>query len=593
MKNLDNHSDHLAFNQIIKSKNCTLMKNLFNYRNSAQSCGRSAAILLLLVALLTTLTDHSLAQVGTGSNWNNDYLDLDNDDTYAGGPLRVGMLTSINGKVWSGIAQVNADYTNNNPTPAAGKFAGLLIDSDRSSTRKWDVWIRGKDVKMDANNIRFKNTGTDGLIWSNDSWYYAYSRIFDDGNLKIQTDDNFYIQDVDLNGNNAVTKFTLNTNTGNFDLTGKISFGSTVQQHLNLYNTSYGIGVQNSTLYYRSNANFAWFKGGSHVNGTIDAGTEGTVQMALVDGKLGIGKSDPTEYLEVKPDTDVTAIIGRARVGWNGINDDAAFAHVDNAGSMFYALKHSSDGRTFLNTRYGKSISFNINGSAQMKMTQNGNLGIGTTYFDSNDALTPLHIRKDDGINGQVLVEPSNLIGQDAKVTIRGARNVSANVPNAQLAFENFDNDLAGANKLGLIAGSVTNYGANTGDLVFYTYSNGATAAETLRLTSSGEAISDKLFVKTQATIKQLEIDPDKTTWPDYVFESDYELRSLSEVEDFVDENGHLPEVPSAAEVAENGINVYEMQELMMKKIEELTLYMIDLKKENTILKSKIEQLSK
>lgn len=66
-----------------------------------------------------------------------------------------------------------------------------------------------------------------------------------------------------------------------------------------------------------------------------------------------------------------------------------------------------------------------------------------------------------------------------------------------------------------------------------------------------------------------------KNDWPDYVFKEDYNLRPLKEVEAFVKENNHLPEVPSAAEVHENGIMLGEMNAKLLKKMEEMTLYMI------------------
>lgn len=68
--------------------------------------------------------------------------------------------------------------------------------------------------------------------------------------------------------------------------------------------------------------------------------------------------------------------------------------------------------------------------------------------------------------------------------------------------------------------------------------------------------------------------------WCDYVFEDDYKLSTLEEVSEFIKENKHLPEIPSAKEVEEKGINVSEMMTLMMKKIEELTLYTIEQEKE-------------
>jgi len=78
------------------------------------------------------------------------------------------------------------------------------------------------------------------------------------------------------------------------------------------------------------------------------------------------------------------------------------------------------------------------------------------------------------------------------------------------------------------------------------------------------------------------------TGWADYVFEDSYELPTLKEVEDYINTNGHLKDIPSAEEVEENGIELGEMNKLLLQKIEELTLYTIQLKKEVDELKSKM-----
>lgn len=67
--------------------------------------------------------------------------------------------------------------------------------------------------------------------------------------------------------------------------------------------------------------------------------------------------------------------------------------------------------------------------------------------------------------------------------------------------------------------------------------------------------------------------------WPDYVFTSSYALPSLSEVEMFIKEHGHLPGVPSAQEVADSGADLAQNDKVLMKKVEELTLYIIQLEK--------------
>lgn len=77
--------------------------------------------------------------------------------------------------------------------------------------------------------------------------------------------------------------------------------------------------------------------------------------------------------------------------------------------------------------------------------------------------------------------------------------------------------------------------------------------------------------------------------WGDFVFDDDYDLKPLSEVEAYINENHHLPEIPSAAEVAENGIGVEEMLRLLTIKVEELTLHAIEQEKEITALKAQVD----
>jgi hypothetical protein len=101
-----------------------------------------------------------------------------------------------------------------------------------------------------------------------------------------------------------------------------------------------------------------------------------------------------------------------------------------------------------------------------------------------------------------------------------------------------------------------------------------------------------KLYVKDGILTEEVKIAAEGSLdWADYVFAKDYKLRSLAEVESYVKSNKHLPGVPSAEEVSKNGINVAKMEAKLLEKIEELTLYMIDLKKENTNLKGRLRKL--
>ncbi len=79
--------------------------------------------------------------------------------------------------------------------------------------------------------------------------------------------------------------------------------------------------------------------------------------------------------------------------------------------------------------------------------------------------------------------------------------------------------------------------------------------------------------------IRAREIKVEALNWPDYVFKPDYKRISLQELDKYIKSNGHLPDMPSASEVEKNGVELGEMNKLLLKKIEELTLHVIELNK--------------
>ena len=110
----------------------------------------------------------------------------------------------------------------------------------------------------------------------------------------------------------------------------------------------------------------------------------------------------------------------------------------------------------------------------------------------------------------------------------------------------------------------------------------------TWRMTINGATPDNtyKLAVNSGILCEELKVMADVPS-SDYVFEPTYNLKPLSEVEAYVTENKHLPDIPSAREFKENGYKVGEMDNLLLQKIEELTLYIIDLQKQIEELKSK------
>lgn len=106
----------------------------------------------------------------------------------------------------------------------------------------------------------------------------------------------------------------------------------------------------------------------------------------------------------------------------------------------------------------------------------------------------------------------------------------------------------------------------------------GYTHGESIRI-STANLNKYALFVQKGILSEDYAIGP-KNTWSDFVFDKDYKLRSLDEVEEFIDTNNHLPELPSTKEIQEEGYSLHDMNVKLLQKVEELTLYIIQLNKE-------------
>jgi hypothetical protein len=107
-------------------------------------------------------------------------------------------------------------------------------------------------------------------------------------------------------------------------------------------------------------------------------------------------------------------------------------------------------------------------------------------------------------------------------------------------------------------------------------------SGSTYKMAVGGGIIAEKIRVATNGS----------PFWADYVFEPNFKLRSLSELAQYIKLNKHLPDIPSTAEVSQNGIDLAETQALLLQKVEELTLYVIEQNKKIERLEQKVKRLS-
>ncbi|UPK72822.1 hypothetical protein [Chitinophaga filiformis] len=122
-------------------------------------------------------------------------------------------------------------------------------------------------------------------------------------------------------------------------------------------------------------------------------------------------------------------------------------------------------------------------------------------------------------------------------------------------------------------------------DIVFGQRISGGAWGEAMRIRANGSVAigtidpgTSKLAVEGTITARRIKV-TQATTWPDFVFDAEYKLPPLHEVEAYVKVNKHLPGVPSAVEVAKDGQDVGEMNKILLQKIEELTLHLIEQEK--------------
>jgi hypothetical protein len=157
-----------------------------------------------------------------------------------------------------------------------------------------------------------------------------------------------------------------------------LSFGNQSRQMINLWSNNYGIGVQTSTQYFRSDSNFAWFRGGIHSNTVLNAGTGGTVDMVLNSGNLGIGTAAPASRLHVIESSNPSIIVGTSVV--DGSGGRVVFGNENHGIGRGINLSTATDGNdVVVHTAGSGSVVFATFDTEQMRINPSGNVGIGTT----------------------------------------------------------------------------------------------------------------------------------------------------------------------------------------------------------------------
>ena len=323
--------------------------------------------------------------------------------------------------------------------------------------------------------------------------------------------------------------------------------------------TTEGDNLGNHTATQNLNLN-----GKKIVNGTT--GTGGIFVSTAGKVRIGTGTTTPSNALEVNGTTVSTSlkISGLASptqkvltVGTGGqvsATDGSTFA--DNMGD------HTAAQNINLN---GKKIVNGTSGAGGIFVSSNGNVGVNTDLpkqmlhlVDGNVLITKLSTRPPGSTNGSLL------FGDEATTTH----------PYGRWGIEYLDQD--GVKGLNFWK-TADDDGGSLNHVLFLCSEEDWELKGNVGI-GTGKP-KEKLSVNGKVLAKEVIVTKDPAYWPDYVFAPGYEMMSLAELEAFVNEHHHLPDVPSAKEIGEHGISLGEMNAILLQKVEEMTLRMIEMEK--------------
>jgi hypothetical protein len=395
----------------------------------------------------------------------------------------------------------NATTNIANNTSQISGFADALAGKQDTLSTGNGIDITGTTISFDGTSItgNINLTSANGNITTTGDITSGSSLKFtDSGNVLQDVENNFTTLTTAVNGKQA----TLTTGDG-IDITGTtISFDGTISQGI----TSSG-DIQGLNLKYLDGGVVTDVKTKIDTNATAITGKQATLSQgngiditgttisfdgtSISSGITATGDivsganlkytdgSDVLKDVEGEIQTLTTAVSGKqATITSGSVNANLIF----QAGSNL-SFDATTSPYTLNATGGGSSVTALANGG----LAVNGSNEISLDFNNTNATIQiPQRLEIINDTTAQLVVKPNSTTGQDAAITIRGSRNGTSAVRQAQLRFENYDNDLTATNDLFEIAGVVTDPDANIGGMVISNYANGSTRTGNTSMSPSG-----------------------------------------------------------------------------------------------------------
>jgi trimeric autotransporter adhesin len=457
---------------------------------------------------------------------------------------------------YQGLYSLNTGYSNTTMGYAAGY---------RLTTGNGNIFI-GKNAgystsqKVDA--VNSMALGSDVFTTENNQYIYGNAsvakHIFQGGNVGIGTTYPTHLLDVRGDASFTVGEeqdaFLVYSGPNEYNL---IRYNGDVDKLLLMEDpTSGSVGIGTSApvskLGIMGNASI----------GTTYAGINAPASGLIVEGKVGIGTTNPQDKLDINGSLSITGNGSTGASGINGQKTSGVFTVNANTGSyngpnieMNGMTKADNPGRLrFISygtgTDKGDILFTNYDNAAQswndkMIITANGNVGIGTNY-----PLNGVHIKNNTATSTNLWLDATNISG-----------GVNWMIQST-----------CGSNSLG------------QGKLVFRDETN---AKDLLTIYSTASTYPGVMSFNGKIYAQEVEVK--LGAFPDYVFQKEYNLMSIDNLQNYIEKNGHLPNMASKEDVEKNGIGIGEMNRVLLEKVEELSLYLIE---QNKLLKEQQQQIN-
>jgi hypothetical protein len=396
--------------------------------------------------------------------------------------------------------------------------------------------------------------------------------------------------------------------------------------------------VNSTALVFEDNAGTTghWFKltHNSMDNRLVFSSYEQAQIMSFdrLSGNIGIGTAYPVARIDVNGSNSALIVNYANKIIDADLNDMIAVQSANKAatlnlvsnrsdagplgGLVFTTTQGATDSHRNIAGIVGGTVSSGLYGGGylafwtkndngdipreQMRVSPEGRLGIGTAAPSAKFHLV--------GIGGNL--SHGNIPAVSGDFIIQANTGSRSTTSGAQLEFvipANTDGtNMYGQGRIITVAGNTSSYSA-TGKMILGTrrhfdkYPGPGSSAQwyygdDLVIDGTGNIgigslnPDSKLTVKGKIHTEEVVVDM-LVPGPDYVFEKDYNLLPLFEVETYINQNKHLPEVPSAKEMEANGLNLKEMNLILLKKVEELTLHLIEQEKQIKLMASENKQL--